>query len=84
MRAGYTGLRSEVCGRSVDVGSRLEEDDPKVIGPHGMNEEISRGRWMKQWAPSENLALANTILEPPLERTIMPGAVAEAARLLPS
>ena len=45
---------------NADAGSHTEGDDCRVIGMHGLNQENSRGQWLKYWATKERLMLTNT------------------------
>ena len=38
---------------NAEVGSRMDTDSSKVIGPNGFNSENQRGQWLKQWAAGE-------------------------------
>ena len=49
-----------------EVGSRGDYDNEKVIGPFGLNEENSRGQWLKQWATLHDLVLTNTFFSKPI------------------
>ena len=58
---------------NADVGSHTEGDDCRVVGMHGLNEENSRGQWLKHWATKERLMLTNTFFSktPQLRTTLV-------------
>ena len=50
-----------LCGDfNAEVGSRLAQDNDASVGIHGLNNANMRGQWLKQWASSEKLCIANT------------------------
>ena len=52
---------------NAEVGSRLDSDSSRVVGPCGLHSENSRGQWLKQWATLENLVITNTFFSKPMQ-----------------
>ena len=53
---------------NAEVGSRLDTDDHRIVGPHGMNSENAGGQWLKSWTTQQQLTLINTFFSKPMEK----------------
>eukprot|EP00973_Karenia_brevis_P031908 4403278-Karenia_brevis.AAC.1 len=54
---------------NAQVGQRSEHDSKRHIGPFGLIGCNARGQWLKGWAASHDLVLANTHFEKPPHKT---------------
>ena len=52
---------------NAEVCCRLDTDDPRIIGPNGMNSENTRCQWLKTWATQQQLTIINTFFSKPME-----------------
>ena len=53
---------------NAEVGTPTENDDQRSVGNFGVKTSNPRGQWLKAWATSNNMFLANTCFEKPVEK----------------
>ena len=55
---------------NAQVGTPDEDENTRYIGQFGMRNSNARGQWLKSWAIANNMILANTCFEKPVEKLI--------------
>ena len=55
---------------NAQVGVPDEGENARCIGHFGMKRCNARGQWLKNWATANNMVLANTCFEKPIEKLI--------------